>query len=209
MEHLPIHLPYEAKVGGPVQYRWMYPFERFLHHLKKKVKNQACVEGSICEAYIIQEISSFCSMYFESTVETRLNRVPRNDDGGDVESVGRLSIFSHPGRPFGPMNNARFLEDGEHYAAELYVLMNCEEIYPYVEMFDEMAKKECVNISDKELEKLRDTRFPKWFRQFVAKHKDEIDPRVVEMSYGPGRIAQCYKGCFTNGFKFHTPRLWE
>lgn len=28
MEHLPIHLPYEAKIGGPVQYRWMYPFER-------------------------------------------------------------------------------------------------------------------------------------------------------------------------------------
>lgn len=30
MEHLPIHLPYEAKMGGPVQYRWMYPFERWL-----------------------------------------------------------------------------------------------------------------------------------------------------------------------------------
>lgn len=29
MEHLPIHLPYEAKIGGPVQYRWMYPFERY------------------------------------------------------------------------------------------------------------------------------------------------------------------------------------
>jgi len=27
MEHLPIHLPFEAKAGGPVQYRWMYPFE--------------------------------------------------------------------------------------------------------------------------------------------------------------------------------------
>ena len=27
MEHLPIHLPFEAKVGGLVQYRWMYPFE--------------------------------------------------------------------------------------------------------------------------------------------------------------------------------------
>jgi hypothetical protein len=25
---LPIHIPYEVKVGGPVQYRWMYPFER-------------------------------------------------------------------------------------------------------------------------------------------------------------------------------------
>ena len=28
MEHLPIHLAYEARVAGPVQYRWMYPFER-------------------------------------------------------------------------------------------------------------------------------------------------------------------------------------
>jgi hypothetical protein len=28
MEHLPIFLPFEAKVGGQIQYRWMYPFER-------------------------------------------------------------------------------------------------------------------------------------------------------------------------------------
>jgi hypothetical protein len=28
MEHIPIHLPNEAILGGPVQYRWMYPFER-------------------------------------------------------------------------------------------------------------------------------------------------------------------------------------
>ena len=28
MELLPMHLPFEAKVGGSVQYRWMYPFER-------------------------------------------------------------------------------------------------------------------------------------------------------------------------------------
>ena len=28
MEHLPVHLPLEARLAGPVQYRWMYPFER-------------------------------------------------------------------------------------------------------------------------------------------------------------------------------------
>ena len=28
MEHLPIHLAYEAMIAGPVQYIWMYPFER-------------------------------------------------------------------------------------------------------------------------------------------------------------------------------------
>jgi hypothetical protein len=27
IEHLPIHLPFNAKVGGPIQYRWMYLFE--------------------------------------------------------------------------------------------------------------------------------------------------------------------------------------
>jgi len=47
MEHLPIHLSWEAALGGPVQYRWMYPFERHMFHLKKKVKNLARVEGSI------------------------------------------------------------------------------------------------------------------------------------------------------------------
>jgi hypothetical protein len=30
MQHLLIHIPYEANVGGPVQYRWMYHIERKL-----------------------------------------------------------------------------------------------------------------------------------------------------------------------------------
>lgn len=29
MQHLIMHLPYEARLGGPVHYRWMYPFERY------------------------------------------------------------------------------------------------------------------------------------------------------------------------------------
>ena len=28
MVHLTVHLATEAKFAGPVQYRWMYPFER-------------------------------------------------------------------------------------------------------------------------------------------------------------------------------------
>lgn len=32
MVHLPIHLASEAKLAGPVQYRWMYPVERFVLH---------------------------------------------------------------------------------------------------------------------------------------------------------------------------------
>ncbi|KAL0409455.1 UNVERIFIED_CONTAM: hypothetical protein Sradi_1879900, partial [Sesamum radiatum] len=50
MEHVIVYLSYEARVGGPVQYRWMYPFKRFFYDLKKNVKNKTHVEASIVEA---------------------------------------------------------------------------------------------------------------------------------------------------------------
>lgn len=31
MVHLPIHLAWEARVTGPVQYSWMYPIERYIY----------------------------------------------------------------------------------------------------------------------------------------------------------------------------------
>jgi hypothetical protein len=68
-----------------------------LVQLKKKVKNKAHVEASICEAYIVEEISTFISYYFEPHLRTRINRVPRHDDGGEVPSSGNLSIFFNPG----------------------------------------------------------------------------------------------------------------
>jgi hypothetical protein len=70
-----------------------------LFNLKKNVKNKAHVEASICEAYIVEEISTFISYYFEPHLRIRINRVPRRDNGGEVPSSGNLSIFSNPGRP--------------------------------------------------------------------------------------------------------------
>jgi len=68
-----------------------------LFNLKKKVKNKAHVEASICEAYIVKEISTFISYYSEPHLRTIINRVPQNDDGGEVPSGGNWSIFSNPG----------------------------------------------------------------------------------------------------------------
>ncbi|MQL86093.1 hypothetical protein Taro_018624 [Colocasia esculenta] len=48
-----------------------------------KVRNKAQVEGSITQAYLIEEISNFCSMYFDTEIRTRCTQPPRNDDGGD------------------------------------------------------------------------------------------------------------------------------
>ncbi|OMO51375.1 Transposon, En/Spm-like protein [Corchorus capsularis] len=98
MEHVLVHLPYEAINGGPVQYRWMYPFERFLHTVKKKVKNKAHVEGSICEAYIVEEMSFFANHFFQQNLTSKRLRARRNDEGVNDQILRHFSIFNYPGR---------------------------------------------------------------------------------------------------------------
>ncbi|KAH0742801.1 hypothetical protein KY290_030794 [Solanum tuberosum] len=61
MVHLVIHLPREAKLGGPVQNRWMYPIERFLRILKCYVRNRNHPEGCMAEGYIVEECIILCS----------------------------------------------------------------------------------------------------------------------------------------------------
>jgi hypothetical protein len=73
MTQLPIHIAEEARLGGPVFYRWMYPVERYLRTLKGYVRNKACPEGSIAEGYISEECLTFCSRFFE-VVSPKLDR---------------------------------------------------------------------------------------------------------------------------------------
>ncbi|XP_019233591.1 PREDICTED: uncharacterized protein LOC109214156 [Nicotiana attenuata] len=55
MIHLPIHLANEVRLGGPVQNRWMYPPERYMCTSKSYVRNRNYPEGSIAEAYLVEE----------------------------------------------------------------------------------------------------------------------------------------------------------
>ncbi|CAN6703240.1 unnamed protein product [Malus baccata var. baccata] len=80
MVHFLVHLADEAALAGPVQYRWMYPIERYLQTLKRYVRNKGRLESSIAEAYLVDECLSFCSMYLRD-VESRRTRKCRNEDG--------------------------------------------------------------------------------------------------------------------------------
>jgi hypothetical protein len=105
-----------------------------LFNLKKKVKNKVHVEASICEAYIVKEISTFISYYFEPHLRTRINRVPHHDDGGEVSSSRNLSIFSNPGRPTPKkVVKGRYLLEIEFRQAYNYVLFNCDELRPFIQ----------------------------------------------------------------------------
>jgi hypothetical protein len=45
MQHLLVHLPSEAKVGGPTQFRWLYIQERELKKLRVTMHNKAMLEA--------------------------------------------------------------------------------------------------------------------------------------------------------------------
>jgi hypothetical protein len=63
MQHLLVHLPWEALVGL-VQFGWMYSQKRELKKLRVMVRNKASVEGCIAEAFAAREITLFSSKYF-------------------------------------------------------------------------------------------------------------------------------------------------
>lgn len=87
-----------------------------------RVTNKARVEGSIVEATIVKEISTFCSHYFEEKPRNGKQRVTKSNP-----NLGGLSIFDNPGRARGKENRI-VLDDKDYKAAHYYVLHNCPEI---------------------------------------------------------------------------------
>jgi hypothetical protein len=95
IKHLLIHLPYEAKVGGPVQYRWMYPFERSLKRLRHMFRNKARVEGCIIEEFKYRQIAYFTCVYF--TEEHNVNAPTMQYHVHQDDPHSDLSIFKSRG----------------------------------------------------------------------------------------------------------------
>ncbi|XP_007226196.2 uncharacterized protein LOC18791599 [Prunus persica] len=205
MVHLAFHLPREAKLGGPVGYRWMYPIERMLGKLKGYVRNRARPEGSIVEGYIANEALTFCSMYFRN-VETVFSRPERNDDGGEANV--KLSVFSQNARPF---NGYKFLQlsEGEMEPIYWYILDNCEEIEPFRNEHRQILERESLfNIEHRHRQS-----FPQWFKHHVkALYSEEstlVTKEVYALSYGPDERVCTYTGCVVNGIRWHVKDIEE
>ena len=103
-----------------------------MHDLKIKVHNKAKVKSSIADVYILEEISTFCTMYFQTDIPIRHTRPPHNDDGGESSASDQLSIFEHARCAFRRCLT-HTLDDRELHAVELYILLNYTEFESYVE----------------------------------------------------------------------------
>ncbi|XP_057740133.1 uncharacterized protein LOC130957283 [Arachis stenosperma] len=97
MVHLPIHLANKVRLGGPVQFCWMYPPKRYMCTLKSYVRNRSRPKGSIAEAYLAEECLTFYSRYLHEGVQTRLNKRTRNDDDPNEDEVVPSKLFSNKG----------------------------------------------------------------------------------------------------------------
>ncbi|XP_062080508.1 uncharacterized protein LOC133785274 [Humulus lupulus] len=115
MIHLTVHLVREVQFCGPVYFRWVYPFERYMKILKGYIRNRSRPEGCIIECYIVEEAIEFCSEYMSGVQRIRLNEVIN----ADIQSR-RGSVVCTVTRD--ELNEAHRL-----------VLQNTNEIQPYIE----------------------------------------------------------------------------
>jgi hypothetical protein len=130
MMHLLVHLAEEAKFGGPVCYRSMYPIERYLRTLKGYVRNKAHPEGSIAEGYIIEECMAFYCCFVED-IETKLDRPMHHERSMVNEPLARSNIlgsidYSKKGCKL------RHLPKSEMLRMHHYILANCDEALSWI-----------------------------------------------------------------------------
>ena len=112
-----------------MQARWCYTIERCLKILRKKCRNKAKIEAFVAEAFILEKVSNFTTTYYKDGLPSVHNRPPRyNVD----ESSSNLSLFK------GQLGKAsasgtKTLRHDEWRTIMLYVLLNLDEVKPYVQ----------------------------------------------------------------------------
>jgi len=129
MQHIILHLPYETRMGGPVQGCWCYPIERCQKVLRTKCKNKCKIEASIAEAYILEEVSNFTTKYYADNLPS-VHDPPSRYSAGEANS--NLSLFR------GQLGSAsassvKSLNIQEWRTVMLYVLTNLSEVQPYIQ----------------------------------------------------------------------------
>ena len=128
MQHLILHLPYEARMGGPVQWRWCYAIERVLKTVRKKTGNKGKIEGSITKACSLEEVSNFTTTYYAENLPSVHNPPPRYNAG---ENESTLSLFRGQLGSASEGTNVT-LATKEWRNIMLYILINLDEVEPYM-----------------------------------------------------------------------------
>ncbi|XP_013624673.1 PREDICTED: uncharacterized protein LOC106330808 [Brassica oleracea var. oleracea] len=204
MEHLAVHLADEAALGGPVQYRWMYPFERYMYHLKKKVKNKAHIGGSIVAQYVNKEISTASANFFGNP-----QVVPEVPLPGEVRFTYQYpdvpNLFYHEGRVSGK-SEEKWQTDDDYTVLQIFLMLNCNTFEPYERMFEEFMMERNPYMSSNDLQILKDQQFAEWVKNYVmqASNTYEFPMWMLDFVQGPQRKYKSWPIYHSRGYCFHT-----
>ncbi|XP_058751501.1 uncharacterized protein LOC131624571 [Vicia villosa] len=110
-----------------------------------------------------------------------------------------LSIFNKCGRPSGKLQDYWVL-DKERESAHMHVLINCDEVKPYLELFMQYHR-----INEEDASGLIHEQFPSWLKEYVNDKRNGTSiPYVKALALGPNPKATSWHIYFLNGYKFHT-----
>ncbi|KAK6782331.1 hypothetical protein RDI58_020127 [Solanum bulbocastanum] len=183
MVHLVIPLALEVKIAELVQYRWMYPIERYLRKLKSYVRNLLCLEDSIAETYIANECLQSCSLYMEGgDSRSYWSRKSKDDTKHEVDKEGCL--FPTIVKLYGFVEVIN-LDKKTWVQAHRYVFFNCES--------------DVVDYYKKPLHKI-----------FELDLTSNISNDIKALSQGPCYFARRFKAFhMNNGYRFRTKQYEE
>ncbi|KAM6572621.1 hypothetical protein CsatA_016701 [Cannabis sativa] len=198
--HLAVHLPHEAKLVGPVGFRWTYPFERYWEKLTKYTRKNCQPEGSIAEAYIVKEAVRFCNIY-DHDIDTHSSKEDVNL--GPKKTHPSIHVFSHRVQPFGHEGSIKLTREMLQHA-HWFVLLHCNELDPYIKEH----KKELDAKSDVNVEERHDEEFPAWLANHVKRLRvtepTKVTNELLSLAIGPDFEANSYSGCVVDGVRFLT-----
>ncbi|KAK9936382.1 hypothetical protein M0R45_013227 [Rubus argutus] len=196
MVHLTVHLGREARLCGPVHFRWMYPFERYMKTLKDYVRNPARPEGCIAKSYLADECMSFCSYFLKKSIQAEEKEV-RNDD-----FANEVILEGHPISEATTIT----LSDREKNIAHLAVLMNTAEVDPYLDLHLEELQESNIRLNKDAtlLWKRHSEKFAEWIKNKIPIDSKNHSDRLKWIAYGPRNKALSLTGYIVNGQRFHT-----
>ena len=112
-----------------MQGRWCYPIERCLKFLQKKYRNKCKIKASIVEAYILEEVANFTTIYYGDNLPSVHNPPPCYNVG---ENESNLSLFRGQ-LGSASASNPKTLNHEEWCHIMLYVLTNLDEVASYMQ----------------------------------------------------------------------------
>ncbi|KAL6347441.1 hypothetical protein AAG906_025156 [Vitis piasezkii] len=171
-------LPKYVRLCGPVYFRWMYPFERYMKVLKGYVRNHNRPEGCIAECYLVEEVVKFCTEYLSGT-----------------HAIGILKINNYDNKFGRPITSGRStnIDHKLWLQAHHYVLENTTIVQPYIEQI--WLQEEHMRC------------FTYWLKGKVeeAIHNGQDIPNTLRwLAHDLTHQVVKYLGYIINGYRYHT-----